>query len=376
MATRRWYYLIPATGEPRGLVHAIERHNLDASARAPSRATPAASSSRPACATLLGGLRRVAMEYSPKCAIPYVSRVDAGTVELVRGRGVEVVSSGDLVQQFEALLERRGDRDAPRGVRALYRIKDRAFEAVAARLRDGVPTTEYDIQQLMVAWFDDEGLVSDSAPVVAAQENAGNPHYLPTAAAAAAIAPGRAGAARPLGQADRRRARSLLTSPGWASPAPTCPAPVDRAPSPRSRDARDAAVALVQDAARGRPRAARLGSRPRRAHGARATPASATRSCTAPATASARTCTATACTSTTTKRTTIGGCCRHRVHDRAGPVFRRLSASAPRSTWSGAPRGPEVTGPRQTAIVTLAGTSYEVEDVRCPPARPRCSTRC
>src|SRR6185436_19709315 len=73
---------------------------------------------------------------------------------------------------------------------ALYRIKDRAFEAVGRRLRAGTPTTEYDIQQLMTGWFRDEGLVSDSPPIVAAQENAGNPHYMPTADGHRVIRPG------------------------------------------------------------------------------------------------------------------------------------------------------------------------------------------
>src|SRR6266566_36037 len=96
LATRRWYYLIPATGEPRGLVHAIERHAL---AHLPGTTERYAGRDQleAGLRQLLQGLRRVAMEYSPGCAIPYVSRVDAGTIELVRQSGVEVVSSGDLI---------------------------------------------------------------------------------------------------------------------------------------------------------------------------------------------------------------------------------------------------------------------------------------
>src|SRR5438132_8833445 len=98
LATRRWYYLIPATGEPRGLVHAIERNSLahlpGATDRYAGRDQLEARLRR-----MLQGLGRVAMEYSPKCAIPYVARVDAGTIELVRAAGVEVVSSGDLIQR-------------------------------------------------------------------------------------------------------------------------------------------------------------------------------------------------------------------------------------------------------------------------------------
>src|SRR5689334_9938626 len=101
MTTRRWYYLIPANGSPRALVHAIERHNLDA---LPGETIVYSERTQldAGLDRLLQGMRRVAMEYSPKCAIPYLSRLDAGTAELIRARGVDIVSSGDLVQQFEA----------------------------------------------------------------------------------------------------------------------------------------------------------------------------------------------------------------------------------------------------------------------------------
>jgi Xaa-Pro aminopeptidase len=182
LATRRWYYLIPANGEPRGLVHAIERHSL---AHLPGTTTRYAGRDQleSGLRALLGGMTRIAMEYSPRCAIPYVSRIDAGTIELVRQTGVEVVSSGDLVQRFAAVWDETAIATHRQASEKLYRVKDRAFAAAAQRLRDRVPTTEYDIQQLMAGWFRDEGLVSDSDPVVAAQENAGNPHYLPTASA-------------------------------------------------------------------------------------------------------------------------------------------------------------------------------------------------
>jgi Xaa-Pro aminopeptidase len=186
LATRRWYYLIPAAGEPRGLVHAIESGTLThlpgATERYAGREQLEGGLKR-----LLAGMRRVAMEYSPLCAIPYVARVDAGTVELVRQIGVEVASSGDLVQRFSAVWRDAEIATHHAAADRLHRVKDRAFDAVASRMRDRVPTTEYDIQQLMAGWFTDEGLVSDSEPNVSAGENAGNPHYLPTATAARAI---------------------------------------------------------------------------------------------------------------------------------------------------------------------------------------------
>jgi Xaa-Pro aminopeptidase len=180
MTTRRWYYLIPATGEPRALVHAIEQHNLD---HLPGTRLVYAGRKQldDGLSALLGDARRVAMEYSPECAIPYVSRVDAGTAEAVRKRGVEIVSSGDLVQQFEATWSAEQLAQHQEASAALYRIKDRAFEEASRALTGGSRQTEYDLQQLMVGWFQDEGLVSDAPPVVAVGANAGNPHYLPTA---------------------------------------------------------------------------------------------------------------------------------------------------------------------------------------------------
>lgn len=188
MTTRRWYYLIPASGAPRGLVHAIERHNLDALPGS-KRAYSGRRELEAGLKQILDGCRRIAMEYSPECAIPYVSRVDAGTVEAVRSLGVDVVSSGDLVQRFEAAWSAAALASHRAASERLYRIKDRAFESIRAALRDRGVADEYDVQQQMTRWFADEGLVSDSAPVVAAMENAGNPHYLPAAAAHRPIRP-------------------------------------------------------------------------------------------------------------------------------------------------------------------------------------------
>jgi Xaa-Pro aminopeptidase len=126
-------------------------------------------------------MKRIAMEYSRDCAIPYVSRIDAGTMELVRRRGIEVESSGDLVQRFEAVWDEHALATHRQASEALYRVKDRAFETIAKRLGAGEATNEFAIQQQMAGWFQEEGLVSDSNPVVAAQENAGDPHYLPDA---------------------------------------------------------------------------------------------------------------------------------------------------------------------------------------------------
>ena len=186
LTTRRWYYLIPASGEPRALVHAIESHSLEhlpgTTERYSGRAALESGLQR-----LLQGMRRIAMEYSPKCAIPYVSRVDAGTIELVRQFNVEVASSGDLIQQFSAVWNDAQTKTHVTASEKLYRVKDRAFDEAARRLQDAATVTEFEIQQLMAGWFAEEGLVSDSAPVVAAEKNAGDPHYLPTASATRTI---------------------------------------------------------------------------------------------------------------------------------------------------------------------------------------------
>ena len=178
MATRRWYYLIPADGEPRKLVHAIESFNLD---HLPG--TKTIYSQRESLASglksILDGAHRVAMEYSPGNAIPYVSRVDAGTVEAVRAAGAAVASSGDLIQRFEAVWSADALQTHRDAADILYRTKDRAFAMIREARAAGRVVTEVDVQEAMLRWFDEEGLVTDAPPNVSVQENAGNPHYMP-----------------------------------------------------------------------------------------------------------------------------------------------------------------------------------------------------
>jgi Xaa-Pro dipeptidase len=188
MATRRWYYLVPAEGAPRGLVHAIERHNLD---DLPGEKQPYSGREQLASGLrdLLKGVRRVAMEYSPGNAIPYISRVDAGTIETVQQLGASVVSSGDLVQRFEAVWTDEAFATHVAAAERLYRVKDRAFDFIRQRMKTGASVTEIDVQDAMVEWFREEGLVAGSPPNVSAQENAGNPHYQATRAHHRAIRP-------------------------------------------------------------------------------------------------------------------------------------------------------------------------------------------
>jgi Xaa-Pro aminopeptidase len=247
LASRRWFYMIPSQGEPRGLVHKIERHNLDR-LPGPKSAYAGRTQLEAGLRGLLAGASRVAMEYSPLGAIPYVSRVDAGTIELVRSMGVDVVSSGDLVQQFEAHWTDEAIRSHRTASDKLYKVKDRAFDAAAARIRDGVATTEYDLQQLMWTWFAEEGLVSDSAPNVSAQENAGNPHYLPGAATSRAIRADEILLLDLWGKLDTHGA--VFADITWVGfTGRQVPAEMTNAFT-AVRDARDAAVRLLEDAAR------------------------------------------------------------------------------------------------------------------------------
>ena len=179
LTTRRWYYFIPASGTPQKLVHAIEAGTLDA-LPGDKHIYAGRLQLEQGLTTLLRGSKVVAMEYSPECAIPYISRVDAGTVDLVRRLGVRVVSSGDLVQRFEAAWDAPAIATHMAASEKLYKIKDQAFEYIGAKLSAGDAPTEYEVQQQMAAWFAEEGLVSDAAPIVAAQEHAGNPHYGPS----------------------------------------------------------------------------------------------------------------------------------------------------------------------------------------------------
>jgi Xaa-Pro aminopeptidase len=247
MTTRRWYYLIPAHGQPKGLVHAIERHNLD---QLPGERLVYAGRQQldARLDRLLSGLKTVAMEYSPMCAIPYLSRVDAGTVEMIRARGVEIVSSGDLVQQFEAAWTSEQLATHRAASASLYRIKDRAFQVASDAIRQGGALSEYELQQQMVKWFEEEGLVSDSAPVVAVGANAGNPHYLPTAERCRPIVKDEVLLLDLWGK--KHDTGAVFADITWvAVTGVRVPAEVSRA-FHAVAEARDAAVQLVSDAAR------------------------------------------------------------------------------------------------------------------------------
>ncbi len=246
MTTRRWFYLIPTQGSPKGLVHKIERATL---AHLPGTTSEYAGrvELEAGLKSLLAGLRSIAMEYSPRGAIPYVSRVDAGTIELVRDQGVHVASSGDLIQQFEAVWSDEGFASHRAAAERLYRIKDRTFASIAARLRDGLPTTEFDIQTAMMEWFDEEGLTTDHPPIVATEANAGNPHYQPLADGSRRIGRDEVVLLDLWGKLPTSGAvYADISWMGYTGATP--PAPLVAAFT-AVRDARDAAVTLIETAA-------------------------------------------------------------------------------------------------------------------------------
>jgi Xaa-Pro aminopeptidase len=184
--TRRWYYFIPASGTPQKLVHAIEPAMLDG-VPGTRRIYAGRRELEQGVIDMLRGVKTIAMEYSPENAIPYLSRVDAGTIEFIRRVGPRVVSSGDLVGRFEAAWDAEAIATHRTAADKLYRIKDQAFAYVGAKLDAGDALHEYEVQQQMVGWQKELGLVADSAPIVGAMENAGNPHYAPSAARSRAI---------------------------------------------------------------------------------------------------------------------------------------------------------------------------------------------
>jgi Xaa-Pro dipeptidase len=176
--TRRWYYLIPAEGDPRGLVHRIEPSVLETLPGAKA-AYSSWGAQVDGLTRLLRGCRRIAMQYSPHCAIPYVAMVDAGTVELVRGLGAEVVSSADLIQYFEARWDEAKLSSHMEAGRRVDGIRGEAFRLAGDRIRQGAPITEWELMQFMRSRFAASGLVTDHGPIVGVNENAANHHYEP-----------------------------------------------------------------------------------------------------------------------------------------------------------------------------------------------------
>ncbi len=178
-ASRRWYYFIPAVGTPCKLVHRIESHALDSLPGRDEQYSSWQEQQSELCA-MLHGAGKVAMQYSPFCAIPYVATVDAGTVELARSCGVEIVSSANLVQEFEAQWSADQLESHLEAGRRVDQVRRAAFRFAGERVRSGAGVTEYEVQQFIRNGFEQADLFTDHGPIVAVNANASDAHYEPT----------------------------------------------------------------------------------------------------------------------------------------------------------------------------------------------------
>jgi Xaa-Pro aminopeptidase len=251
IGSRRWFYFVPAAGEPLKLVHRIESGALDhlpGSRHIYLRWQELEAG----VASLVAGCRRVAMEYSPRNSNPYVSRVDAGTIELVRSCDVEVVSSGDLVQQFEATWDDAQiamHLEAARHTDAAYGV---AWRYIAEQVTSRGSVRETEVQARIMQHFGEHGLTTYHPPIVAANAHSGDPHFDTSPANDTEIREGDfvlidlwAKLARP------RSVYSDLTRVGFVGT--SVPAKYEHVFQIVAA-ARDAAIAAVQDAfAAGRP---------------------------------------------------------------------------------------------------------------------------
>lgn len=176
MSSRRWAYFVPAKGEPRKLVHRIESTALDHLPGSKTVYLPW-QQYEAGMKHLVGDAKRVAMEYSPRNAVPYVSKVDAGTIELVRSFGVEVLSSGDLIQAFEATWDDEQEAmhfEAAKLTDAAFGV---AWKFLADEVRSKGSVTERAVQQKIMAYFESVNLTTYSPPIVGVNEHSGDPHF-------------------------------------------------------------------------------------------------------------------------------------------------------------------------------------------------------
>jgi Xaa-Pro aminopeptidase len=189
LLTRRWYFWIPSHGAPSVLCHQIERYGF-VELNTPIRVFKSWTEMIDGLRDLLSGCDTIAMEYSPLCSIPYVSRVDAGTVEAIQKLGKTVVSSADLVQYFQSRWSSEQFQMHLEASRALMQILFETLREVRQAVRGRESLTEYAVQQSIVGKFKQHGITAASAPIVGVNQNSGNPHYEPTPEGSAPIRPG------------------------------------------------------------------------------------------------------------------------------------------------------------------------------------------
>lgn len=174
--SRRWYCLIPARGEPRKLVHAIEPNALDGVPG--TTATYASWRTRDLeLGKMLRGLRKVAMDYSPRNDIPTIARVDGGTLELVHSMGPQVVSSAELVAEIVSPLSPEEMASQAKAAELLSADIEAVAQEAARRVREGNPATEYELSQFAKARWQQEGIAAEGGPLVAVDAHTADPHY-------------------------------------------------------------------------------------------------------------------------------------------------------------------------------------------------------
>jgi len=244
MVTRRWFYLIPAQGEPLKLVHKIEAGHLDS---LPGRKLQYSGWQElfEKLKEFLSAYRDIAMQYSPNNLIFYVSLVDGGTLDLVRGLGKNIVSSGDLIAQFEATWSDEQIKTHFAARDLIDPITTEAFKEIGRRVRNG-GTTEHGMQQWFMEAFGRENLVTDDPPIVAVNKNSGNPHYEPHADGSSPI---REGDFVLLDVwAKQNKTEAVYYDITWTGFVGKAPSEKHRQIFEIARDARDAGVKTVQDA--------------------------------------------------------------------------------------------------------------------------------
>jgi Xaa-Pro aminopeptidase len=179
-STRRWFYWIPANGEPVRLVSAVESKKLD-SLPGEKRVYLSWRELHADLKSMLGAAKKVAMQFSPQGNVPYVSIVDAGTIDLIRSFGYDVVTSAGLVQTFQAVLDEEAYRSHLEAAERVQRIKDEAFAHIGEEMRARRTITQYDVQQFIVKRFGEEGLTCmNEFPIVGTNEHPADPHFEPT----------------------------------------------------------------------------------------------------------------------------------------------------------------------------------------------------
>ncbi len=186
MSTRRWYCFIPAEGEVQWIIPVIEQH-LFANQPGIHYIYQTWKGLWEGLSKILKSRTRIAMEYSPNCAIPYVSRVDAGTLELVQQMGVNVVSSAHLVQFFQATLNAAQYESHLKAVESVYKAKDDAIRFIQTNLEKQSVVTEWMVREFIADRFIEYGLITSFLPIIAVNKNASNPHYEPTEDGSTAI---------------------------------------------------------------------------------------------------------------------------------------------------------------------------------------------